>query len=188
MSKRERVVPGECRGFAQTLSVAVLAFSLPAGQSLRGKGVTPQGQGQRESEWRNVIGMRRLWLFLLGCPTTRLMLRGLAVMAWLAQWPKVLRCIRVRFMPCLQLLSTQRPMVGDDCRSTAQHTPRIRVQIRLALPLPANVIATLTRASSLLLTLFRVFRAWAAIGQLTASWLAAWRSGFPWHTCTPGEG
>lgn len=153
-----------------------------------GGGHPPGGRAELRSERRNVVRLRRLRLHILGCPTTRLVLRGLAVMARLTQRPQVLWCIRVRLLPCLQLLSTQRPMVGNGCRSTAQHTPRIRVQVSLALTLPANVITALTRVASLLFALCLVRRAWTTIGQLTAPRLTAWRSRLPWHTRTPGVG
>lgn len=94
----------------------------------RGEGVTP---------WSVRRTLQRLTpRTSLSSKPAGLVPRCLTVVARDAQRTQMLRRIRVRLTPRDQLTSGQREVVSHVRRTTAQHTPRVRVQVRTTDALP----------------------------------------------------
>ncbi len=111
-------------------------FSLPAAQREAGQGVSPWSKRRTLTRFapRNSLSSK----------TATLIPRRRLVMASGTQRSKMLRRIRIRIAPSDQLTARQREMVRDVRRSTAQHTPRIRVQIRTPNALPTRRVHSAT--------------------------------------------
>ncbi len=100
--------------------------------------------------------------------STRLFTCSLAVMARRAQRTQMLRSIRIHDTLCDQLLSRLREMVGNRCATTAQHTPRVRVQVRAADTRPQAPIRARPRCYTLRGRFLLMGRTASARGQFGA--------------------
>lgn len=113
--------------------------------------------------------LRPVGLHTLGCPTARLVLRGLFVVARRAQRTEPRE--RVRIFDALGDQRTARlgEVVGNGRRLAAQHAPRVRVQVTPAGAFPLDPVSLGCGRPALLLRFLGVLGAASAGGQFRAA-------------------
>lgn len=161
------------KGAQKRLQLRREFFSSPTCNLGRGRG--PPAWSERRTLAGFTTGAR------FRSKSARLFACGLAVMARRTQRTQMLRSIRIRGTLCEQLLSRQREMVGNRRATTAQHTPRVRVQVRAADARPHGPVCTRSWRHALRGRFPLMGRTASARGQLGAAGDRTGGTGFARH-------